>query len=214
MTSETKTRRGRPKTMTDEARRAGIVAEAESLFAARGFAGTSTDEIAARCRISKQTLYRLFPGKTELFAAVVDAHRMRLIDLGDGLDDLPLDQALARIFMIDLDQRAYELRAAFLRAANIDSINHPQLRDILRSRGGEMARAELKAWLDRQCRNGRLVIADTSSAAHMLMDAFIGSVFFDAMGGFGWPGREERIAHFRQCIDLFLRGALPPVPKG
>jgi len=213
MTCESKARRGRPKTMTDEARRAAIVAEVEALFAERGFAGASTDEIAARCRISKQTLYRLFPGKLELAAAVVDAHRMRMIDLGDGLDDLPLDQALARIFMIDLDQHAYELRAAFLRAANIDSINHPQYRDILRSHGGEKARAELKAWLDRQCRKGRLDIADTESAAHMLMDTFIGSVFFDAMGCFGWPGREERIAHFRQCIDLFLRGAAPAASR-
>lgn len=204
-----KCRRGRPRTMTDEARRSAIVAEAETLFAAGGFAGTSTGEIAARCRISKQTLYRIFPCKIDLFKAVVDAHRMRLIDLGDGCDDLPLDRALAKIFMIDLDQRAYELRAAFLRAAHVDSIREPELREILRSHGGDKARAELKAWLDRQCRNGRLAIEDTDRGAHMLMDIFAGSVMFDALGGFGWADRKDRIAHFRQCIDIFLKGALP-----
>ncbi|AMK10293.1 MAG: TetR/AcrR family transcriptional regulator [Pseudodesulfovibrio sp.] len=206
---KTKPRRGRPKTMTDEARRAAIVAEAEVLFAAKGFLGTSTGEIAARCRISKQTLYRIFPCKTDLFGAVVDAHRMRIIDLGDGYDDLPLDQALARIFMIELDQRDYELRAAFLRAAHVESFSEPQLKEILRCRGGYKARAELKAWLDRQCANGRLAIADTDRAAHMLLDTFGGSIIFDALGGFGWASREERIAHFRQCIDIFLKGALP-----
>ncbi|WP_316896308.1 TetR/AcrR family transcriptional regulator [Pseudodesulfovibrio indicus] len=204
-----KPRRGRPKTMTDEARREAIVAVAEALFAAKGFVGTSTDEIAARCKISKQTLYRIFPCKTDLFGAVVDVHRMRMIDLGDGYDDLPLGQALAKIFMIDLDQRAYELRAAFLRAAHVESFSEPQLREILRCRGGYKARADLKSWLDRQCVNGRLVIKDTDRAAHMLMDTFAGSMVFDALGGFGWASREERIAHFKQCIDIFLKGALP-----
>lgn len=204
-----RTRRGRPKTMTDAARRAAIVAEAEALFTAKGFFGTSTDEIAARCRISKQTLYRIFPCKTDLFGAVVEVLSMRMIDLGDGYDDLPLDQALARLFMVELDQHAYEVRAAFLKAAYIDSLQLPQLSEILRNRGGDKARSEVKAWLDRQCAAGRLVLGDTDCAAHMLLDIFAGAVLFDAMGGFTWPGRDERIAHFRQCIDIFLQGALP-----
>jgi len=207
--AESRPRRGRPKAMADDERRALIAAEAEKLFVSQGFKGTSTDQIAAACRISKQTLYRLYPGKQELFAAVVESHRVRMIDLGNGYDDLPVDQALARIFMIDLDQRSYELRAGFLRAANIDSVQFPQLREILRIHGGEKNRAELKAWLDRQCQKGRLAIEDTGRAAHMLMDMFTGAVVFDALGGFGWQEREDRVAHFRQCIDIFLHGALP-----
>ncbi|MDD3313037.1 TetR/AcrR family transcriptional regulator [Pseudodesulfovibrio sp.] len=207
--AETRPRRGRPKAMADDERRALIAVEAEKLFVSQGFKGTSTDQIAAACRISKQTLYRLYPGKQELFAAVVESHRVRMIDLGDGYDDLPMDQALARIFMIDLDESAYERRAGFLRAAGVDSAQYPQLREILRIHGGEKNRADLRAWLDRQCRNGRLAVEDTDSAAHMLMDMLTGAVIFDAMGGFGWAGREERVAHFRRCIDIFLRGALP-----
>jgi len=207
--AEKRPRRGRPKAMTDDARRALIAAEAEKLFVARGFKGTSTDQIAAACRISKQTLYRLYPGKQELFAAAVESHRVRMMDFGDGYDDLPVDQALARIFMIDMDERSYELRAGFLRAANIDSVQYPQLREILRIHGGEKNRAELKAWLDRQCQRGRLVLADTDRAAHMLMDMFTGSIIFEALGGFGWADRQDRVGHFRQCIDIFLHGAQP-----
>ncbi|QGY39293.1 TetR family transcriptional regulator [Pseudodesulfovibrio cashew] len=204
-----KGKRGRPKVMPDDQRRALIVAEAEKLFVERGFNGTSTEQIAAHCQISKQTLYRLFPCKIELFAAVVESHRLSMIDLGDGYDDLPLDQALARIFMIGLDQPSYELRAAFLRAAHVESVQHPELREILRSRGGERTRTELAAWLDRQCAKGRLVIDDPDNTAHMLMDMFTGAVIFEAIGGFGWATREERMAHFRVCIDTFLNGTLP-----
>ncbi|XXJ18543.1 TetR/AcrR family transcriptional regulator [Desulfovibrio caledoniensis] len=205
-----KPRRGRPKAMSDAKRRAQIVQSAEKLFVRKGYAGTCTHEIAAACKISKQTLYRLFPCKLDLFVAVVEAHRLKMIDFGDGYDALPLDQALARMFMIDMDQESYEIRAGFMRTANMESLQHPQLHEILRYHGGQKALEGLVDWLDRQCRKGRLVIANTSLAARMLVDSFIGSVFLDALGGFTWIDREERIAHFRQCIDIFLHGALPP----
>ncbi|WP_165610818.1 TetR/AcrR family transcriptional regulator [Pseudodesulfovibrio hydrargyri] len=196
--------------MPDAKRREQIVQAAEKLFVDKGYAGTCTHEIAATCKISKQTLYRLFPGKLDLFVAVVEAHRLKMIDFGDGYDDVPLEQALARMFMIDMDQKDYEIRAGFLRTANMESLQHPQLGEILRQHGGQKALDGLTSWLDRQCGKGRLVIANTSLAARMLLDSFTGAVFLDALGGFSWPGREERTAHFKQCIDIFLHGALPP----
>ncbi|MGE4424637.1 MAG: TetR/AcrR family transcriptional regulator [Pseudodesulfovibrio sp.] len=209
MGTDVKPRRGRPKAMSDAKRREKIVQTAEKLFVRKGYAGTCTHEIAAQCRISKQTLYRLYPGKLDVFVAVVEAHRMKMIDLGDGYDDLPLNQALARMFMIDMDQQNYEIRAGFLRTANAESLQHPQLREILRHHGGQKALEGLKDWLDRQCRKGRLVISNTTLAARMLLDTFTGAVFLDALGGFSWTDREERIAHFRQCIEIFLNGTLP-----
>jgi TetR/AcrR family transcriptional repressor of mexJK operon len=41
---------------------------AQSLFLRRGFAGTSTDAIAAEASVSKQTLYRYYPSKEALLA--------------------------------------------------------------------------------------------------------------------------------------------------
>ncbi|WP_319581630.1 TetR/AcrR family transcriptional regulator [uncultured Pseudodesulfovibrio sp.] len=213
MESDAKPRRGRPKAMSDEKRREQIVQTAEKLFVRKGYAGTCTHEIATKCKISKQTLYRIFPGKLDVFVAVVEAHRLKMIDFGDGYDDLPLEQALARMFMIDMDQANYEVRAGFLRTANMESLQHPQLREILRHHGGQKALDGLTEWLDKQCGKGRLVIANTRRAARMLLDSFTGAVFLDALGGFSWADREERIAHFKQCIDIFLHGALPHEPS-
>ncbi|WP_369265138.1 TetR/AcrR family transcriptional regulator [Streptomyces sp. R35] len=58
-------------TKSDERRRA-IVAAAIDCFAQKGFYGTTTHEIAEWVGISQPYLYRLYPNKEALFAAVVD----------------------------------------------------------------------------------------------------------------------------------------------
>lgn len=50
---------------------ADLLAIARNLFLERGFAGTTMDAVAAGARISKQTLYRQYPSKDDLYAAVV-----------------------------------------------------------------------------------------------------------------------------------------------
>jgi AcrR family transcriptional regulator len=54
-----------------EARTEEILSAALESFAARGFAATRIEDVAARAGISKGTLYLYFAGKEELFKAVV-----------------------------------------------------------------------------------------------------------------------------------------------
>ncbi len=54
-----------------QAKREQIRTHAQRLFLARGFAGTSTDAIAAAAGVSKQTLYAYYPSKEELLADVL-----------------------------------------------------------------------------------------------------------------------------------------------
>lgn len=54
-----------------EAKREQIRRAAAELFLARGFSGVSTDAITAAAGVSKETLYRYYPGKEALFAAVL-----------------------------------------------------------------------------------------------------------------------------------------------
>lgn len=49
-----------------------VVDAAERLFFTVGFSGTSMDDLAQELRISKKTIYRHFPGKRSLLAAVLD----------------------------------------------------------------------------------------------------------------------------------------------
>jgi AcrR family transcriptional regulator len=59
--------------MSGEERREEIVHAATSLFAAHGYAGTTTDAVARAAGISQPYVVRLFGGKRALFVAVVDA---------------------------------------------------------------------------------------------------------------------------------------------
>jgi AcrR family transcriptional regulator len=55
-----------------EERRQRILAEATRCFAARGFAGTTTRELAAGAGVTEAALYRYFPSKEALYAALID----------------------------------------------------------------------------------------------------------------------------------------------
>jgi len=56
---------------TAEDRREDVLSTAIGAFAARGYFGTTTVEVAKAAGISQAYLYRLFPDKQTLFAAVV-----------------------------------------------------------------------------------------------------------------------------------------------
>jgi AcrR family transcriptional regulator len=59
-----------PQTRTDR-KRAQIRAAAQELFLQHGFQATTTDAIAATASISKETLYRYYPRKEDLFLDVL-----------------------------------------------------------------------------------------------------------------------------------------------
>ncbi len=58
--------------MTSAQRRDQLVGVARSVFAERGYGGTSVEEIAARAEVSKPVVYGHFGGKEGLYAVVVD----------------------------------------------------------------------------------------------------------------------------------------------
>ena len=70
MSSPTKPR----KRLTAEARRAAILDAALEVFAARGYAASSIDEIATAAGISKALIYEHFPSKRVLHAALLEHH--------------------------------------------------------------------------------------------------------------------------------------------
>ena len=85
-----------PRRRRKAARPQEIAAAALEVFAERGFAAARLDDVAARAGVSKGTLYLYFPGKEELFKAVVREtlvpHLARLEAMGMATDGpvLPL----------------------------------------------------------------------------------------------------------------------------
>ncbi|HEY0328023.1 MAG TPA: TetR/AcrR family transcriptional regulator [Rhodopseudomonas sp.] len=201
--------RGRPKLRPDDAQRSLIADCARQLFLQKGYGRTTTDEVAARCRISKHTLYRLFPGKPALFAAIVDLHRQAMLALPGDYDGLPLDRALEAIFRIDIDPQADKDRVALLRLVMLEAHQSPELGEIVRRHGADKSRTELAGWLAAQASRGAIAIDDPHSAARILMDMIFGAIAFKTVDNLNWPGDDDRNAHIRRCIAVFLNGVRP-----
>jgi len=199
-------RRGRPKYVPDDLQCDVIVSTARRLFVENGYGATTTEDIAAECKISKQTLYRLFPGKAALFVAVVEMHRQKWLNLPSEDDDLPLAEALAQIFAVDISDEANRERIEVVSLILAEGRNFPQLREIQIQHGADFSRKQLAGWLDRQCASGRLKSGDTMIMAQMLMDMVFGAIIIKALGDADWPGGEQRRVHIRSCIDVFLHG--------
>ncbi|MCW2308595.1 TetR/AcrR family transcriptional regulator [Rhodobium gokarnense] len=193
--------------MPDNVQREIIVEQAHELFLANGYGGTTMDHIAASCRVSKRTLYRLFPGKLDLFAAIIDKNRQRMLLLPGNYDDMPLDEALETIFRVEIDPEDNRKRQALIRLVIIETRQYPELRTTARKYGAIPSRLELAAWFDRQCARGRMVIDDTEAAAQMLLDMVFGAIAAKATGGdLDWPGEDDREGYIKRCIQVFLHG--------
>lgn len=61
------------------ARRRQLLGAAQQVFVARGYHAAAMDEIAERAGVSKPVLYQHFPGKLELYLALLDEHADELI---------------------------------------------------------------------------------------------------------------------------------------
>jgi len=123
-----------------ERRRQAIIQAATEVFVRHGYLGATTDEVAARASVSKQTLYKDFADKQHLFAEIILDTTVQLVD---GLSDAAastLDDAQ------DVRKALRDLADGFLRG-----LLQP---DVLRLRRLVIAEADRfpevgRAWFDR-----------------------------------------------------------------
>src|SRR2546422_9590319 len=71
---------GRPTRLPRSARRKQLLAAAQDVFVAQGYHAAAMDDIAERAGVSKPVLYQHFPGKLELYLALLDTHSDALVE--------------------------------------------------------------------------------------------------------------------------------------
>ncbi len=205
----TRRRRGRPKVASDAAQKEAVTRAAWTCLLERGYARTTMGDVAAAAQMSLSTIYRFFPGKTDLFSAVVALHRQSMLALPGDYDDMPLEEALGRIFQIDLDQEATRQRDALMTMLLVESRQFPELSTVFHAEGPQHAHKLLAAWFDRQKARGRLVVPDADVAARMLMDVVFGAMSLKATDAPQWPGGDDRPAYLRRCFAMIAEGMRP-----
>ncbi|MCR5863915.1 MULTISPECIES: TetR/AcrR family transcriptional regulator [Aquincola] len=86
----------RTRAATYDDQREHILAQAAALFAHQGYPGTSMNQVAAACGVSKATLYHYMRDKAELLAQIAQSHvgRLEALVAEVGAMPLPAEQRL------------------------------------------------------------------------------------------------------------------------
>ena len=98
------------------ARRSQLLVAAREVFVAQGYHAAAMDEIAERAGVSKPVLYQHFPGKHELYLALIEQHASEVVDsVRNGLSATRDNRlrglgAISAFFdFIDRDHEAFRL---------------------------------------------------------------------------------------------------------
>src|SRR3954452_20004556 len=98
------------------ARRMQLLQAAQGVFVAQGFHAAAMDDIADRAGVGQPVLYRHFPGKRELYLALLEQHRDELTErvaepMADTEDNRArVDPAVGAYFdFIDAEGEAFRL---------------------------------------------------------------------------------------------------------
>lgn len=183
-----------------------IVQVTGKLFLQKGYGATTTEEIAVCCKISKQTLYRLFAGKSALFAAVVELKRLQFLDLPVP-DDLSLQTALETIFRLSISEDEEHERIQFLQMVLTEGRLYPELAEILNDVGSVQGHVELAGWIQLQADKGLIELVENAlNTSYLLTDMVFGSLLRKTIGDVQWRRGEAWRAHVRAVIGVFLHG--------
>jgi TetR/AcrR family transcriptional regulator of autoinduction and epiphytic fitness len=206
--SQDKPRGGRPSRQEAEEVSRRIMETATQLFATQGFAGTSVEQIAARCRVGKDTIYRRFPSKVALFDGVVEHAHRRVIARVNGISFAALEpmaylRDLLRCFLsINMERDLIALKRINLSEAVASGRREPTspkvdpLMDMLVDavRAGQTA--------------GALRGGDPVLMAEWLIHGLVSVPTTDAMlGGSRYQGRAALDAYFDRVWPWLLNGA-------
>lgn len=184
--------------------RAYILKAAAEVFLSEGFARASVDRVAAVARMSKQSIYELFPSKTELFQAAVldalDSARDDMAVIDDKGDPASTFRHFAeRIF----DGFADPVNFGLFRANILAASHFPALAGDLHERRLAASRP-LADYIEKLVAQGLTDRCDPSATAIRFGGLVVeGSRYFL---GSPLPGPAERKAIIRRALDLFLNG--------
>lgn len=187
-----------------------ILAAAEDVFLRDGYVGASMDEVARRAGASKQTVYKHFGSKEQLFVELVTSMTVATGDplrheAADASADVVETLTSLAIGMLDavLTPRILRLRRLVIGEAN----RFPELGRALFEHGPARAMAgverRLSAWVDA----GALPEHDTGEAAQHYNWLVMGAPLNAAMllGDDAIPTPEQRRAHATTAVHAVLR---------
>ena len=193
-------------------KRRAILDAATEVFLQKGYLATNMDEIAALAAVSKQTVYKNFPGKETLFVEIVSSVTNRasqrvhseMPDLAEGED---IADYLGRSWRTDSSIIVLTPRVMQLRRLVIGEVGRfPELARALFDGGPRRAMAALAVLFERLADRGLLAIDDPAVAASQFNWLIMGEPLNRAMllGDEAIPKPAELRRHAAAGVRVFL----------
>ncbi len=182
-----------------------IIDAAVACFARAGFHGASMHEICAEAGMSPGALYRYFPSKVAIIAAIAEAERIQHAAFFERMAeaDDPVE-ALASLGIDALEQMLAGPNAALCAETMAEAIRNPDIRAMF-DRNIREARAAVVAALQRgQARGAVDPTLDLETACQLVMAMGDGLAVHQALD----PTLTS--ARFRPVLQLLLRRFLRP----
>jgi AcrR family transcriptional regulator len=197
-----------------DARPAELLAAALELFVERGYAATRLEDVARRAGVSKGTVYLYFPGKEDLFKAVVREGLVPLLERGEAMvaqhegSTVELIRELVLGWWEGFGLTPY---AGIPKLMISECRNFPELGkfyvDEVITRSHKLVRAALSLGMER----GEFRRMDPEHAARLVFAPLVLMVIyrysFDFCGG---AHRLDPDAYIEQHLDVLLRGLRTP----
>ena len=196
-----------------ERRRREIAAVAEKVFFENGFTDTTMQTIAGRAGASKETLYRHFGSKEELFAEIVETRAKGFLD---SLDDNFAGSGSVADILTRLGVRAIEMlfdpqAINLCRTVIAESPRNPALGRIFLDEGPYRVRRRLTEFLAAATMRGDLCCPDPNLAAILFIGLVMTSLHLERLALVPPPKMtcEEARAHVDEAVATFLARYAP-----
>jgi AcrR family transcriptional regulator len=205
-------RRKEDGTSSSRTRQASLITAATSLFAARGFRGTTTKEIAKAAGVSEALLFKYFPTKRALYAAIL-AEKANLSSLVEAIDDVARKRDDQRLFSL---VASYRIRPAadptMLRLLLFSGLEGHDLADMFFSKQHRVINDYLAGYIKTRIQEGAFRPIDPLLAAR----AFIGMVVHHRLLHeiYRLPMHRSHEETVSTYVELFLTGLVKEAGGG
>jgi TetR/AcrR family transcriptional repressor of mexJK operon len=198
----------RPLTRTERVTQR-LMDAATQLFMEKGYDTTSMTEIAARAHASKETIYRHFPNKDDLFrAAVVRRAEVMSEELEPALMTVALPKKALTVFgELVLRRLTSKDSINFHRVLGMARERFPEVLEVYRKTGPFRLRDAVARYIQQQVDAGNLRPVDPHVAARQFFDLVAAEMIINAnLSGKGSPTDAVIRQRVKEAVDCFLHG--------
>jgi AcrR family transcriptional regulator len=187
-------------------RRAEILAAAARIFADKGYANTTTREIAEAADVAEGTLYNYFANKREILLAIAletEAPMEAAVMATEHIQDRD-----SVVFLVERALNLQESQVEFWRSLLAEAwVDDAILQQFVAIRLQRTHR-RLTAFIAERVADGLLRMVDPSLTAQMIIGIFVGVIAPEVRGVSAPRTAAERRALAEAIVDLILDGVL------